>query len=766
MKGYWHVVALSAGMSALSTILMNNWFMIGFLLWLFYLFYTGRLEKIPLITAMAFLVFFTFYIPSKVGVPHPENIQKQPAKDITLEGQLVSPVKMDDHKVEFILQLDDSNQQIMILHFPDRSHSLEPIDKEHSVKHGAICQVTGELQIPDEGRNPGQFDYRGYLQGQGITYQLVIESMSHIECSGSSLLNIVFDIRNDLINFSSENRSQETAAWLNALVLGDDSLLDEEIIELFQRWSLSHLLAISGLHIGIIISVLYFMLIKLNMVTRERAQWIMAVFLPLYALLAGGQPSVWRASLMALFIIILTKLRIKMSISDGLSLIFIVLMVMDKYIVYQIGFQLSFIVTFGLILSRAILKKPTSFFFQVLQISFISQMMILPLQMNYFANFQPLSILLNILVVPYFSLIVIPLMFFLLLLSFIPLGIVHVVDLLFTYMQSAFIQLLLQVDKFASFPLKIGDMPVLMTVIYYALFIMLMINLQSERNNRAFTYGLLLVSLLVFLGIRPYLSPIGTITMLDIGQGDAFVVELPYRKGVMFIDAGSTVNFDHIEPNKRVYKQVIKPYLDSRGITEIDAILLSHEHIDHVGSVSFMLEDMRVEEIIISKYYEINEQTESFWKSYGTDIRKVDMDDHITIAGQFFHVLAPSHDVSANENSLVLYTSFGGKQWLFTGDIGKSTEKKMISDYKNLTVDVLKVAHHGSNTSTDLDFIQQTNPTYALISAGVNNRYGHPDPEVLTTLEEEKVIIFRTDEHGAVQFEYKNKEGTFSPFLP
>src|SRR5690625_897262 len=137
-----------------------------------------------------------------------------------------------------------------------------------------------------------------------------------------------------------------------------------------------------------------------------------------------------------------------------------------------------------------------------------------------------------------------------------------------------------------------------------------MIMLQSERNNRAFTYGLLLVSLLVFIGIRPYLSPIGTITMLDIGQGDAFVVELPYRKGVMFIDAGSTVDFDHIEPNKRVYKQIIKPYLDSRGITELDAILLSHEHIDHVGSVSFMLEDMRVKEIVISNYYDILEQTE------------------------------------------------------------------------------------------------------------------------------------------------------------
>src|SRR5690625_7984661 len=106
----------------------------------------------------------------------------------------------------------------------------------------------------------------------------------------------------------------------------------------------------------------------------------MALFLPLYTLLAGGQPSVWRASLMSLFIIIVAKLRITMSVSDSLSLEFIVLMVLDKYIVYQIGFQLSFIVTFGLILSRAILKKPTSFFFQVLQISFISQMMILPLQ--------------------------------------------------------------------------------------------------------------------------------------------------------------------------------------------------------------------------------------------------------------------------------------------------------------------------------------------------------------------------------------------------
>jgi len=713
---------------------------------------------------MAFLVFFTFYIPSKVEVSHPQDFQKQFAKDITIEGQLVSPIKMDDDKVEFILEVDDADQHIMILHFP--TSSSETIDMKDHVKHGATCQVTGELQIPDEARNPGQFDYRGYLQSQGISYQLVMDSMNQIECTGSSLLNIVFDIRNDLISLSAEKRSKETAAWLNALVLGDDSLLDEETIELFQRWSLSHLLAISGLHIGIIIAVIYFMLIKLNIVTKERAQSIMAVFLPLYALLAGGQPSVWRASLMALFIIILAKLRIKMSVSDSLSLVFIVLMVLDKYIVYQIGFQLSFIVTFGLILSRAILKKPTSFFFQVLQISFISQMMILPLQINYFANFQPLSILLNLLVVPYFSLIVIPLMFFLLVLSFIPLGIVHVLDLLFTYMQSAFIQLLLQVDTFASFPLMIGEMPVLMAVIYYVLFILLMINLQSERNNRAFTYGLLLVSLLVFIGIRPYLSSIGTITMLDIGQGDAFVVELPYRKGVMFIDAGSTIDFDHIEPNKRVYKQIIKPYLDSRGITELDAILLSHEHIDHVGSVPFMLEDMKVKEIVISNYYDILEQTELLWESYGTDIRKVDMDDRITIAGQFFHVLAPSHDVSANENSLVLYTSFGGKQWLFTGDIGKSTEQKIISDYTNLSVDVLKVAHHGSNTSTDHDFIQQTKPTYALLSAGINNRYGHPDSEVLTTLEDENVIIFRTDEQGAVQFEYKNNAGTFSSFLP
>src|SRR5699024_437655 len=159
------------------------------------------------------------------------------------------------------------------------------------------------------------------------------------------------------------------------------------------------------------------LLTKLNLLTKEKAQWLLIFFLPFYAVIAGGEPSVWRASLMVLLFLLISKLNIKFSVTDVLSFIFIILIAMDKYIVYDIGFQLSFSVTLGLLLSKNWLSQTNVSLFSILKISFVSQLVILPLQIAYFSNFQPLSILLNVIVVPYFSLFVIPLMFFIFLLS-------------------------------------------------------------------------------------------------------------------------------------------------------------------------------------------------------------------------------------------------------------------------------------------------------------------------------------------------------------
>ena len=142
-------------------------------------------------------------------------------------------------------------------------------------------------------------------------------------------------------------------------------------------------------------------------------------------------------------------------------------------------------------------------------------------------------------------------------------------------------------------------------------------------------------------------------------------------------------------------------------------------------------------------------------------------DEEIVIKDQPFHVLSPKKNMfDDNENSLVVYTTLGGLKWLFTGDIGTQIEKEIIQLFPELSIDVLKVAHHGSNTSTDEAFIQHVQPTYALISAGVNNSYGHPTEEVLETLDHENVTVLRTDESGAVQFRFIKNEGTFFKYLP
>lgn len=760
MKGYWHLAALSACVSTLTILFDNKGFILGFFLWIFYLFYVERLGKLPLLVSLIIFLFFIFYIPSKEI-----SVDTTIHTTDTVIGNIVSPISMNPQKIEFTLQEKYSSTPFLIVYFPTNQDASIYKKANNLLKHGAVCNIYGEIDLPPESRNPGQFDYRDYLLSKGITHQVIVSHMEDMQCEGASWMNRVYSMRLHVIDYITKTVRPETSAWLNALVLGDDSQLSDDTIELFQRWSLSHILAISGLHVGLIVGLLYFILVKLSFVTKETAQWIVIMFLPLYAFIAGGEPSVWRASIMVLLFIIINKIGLKFSAVDMLSVIFLLLIISDKYIVYHIGFQLSFTVTFGLILTRQLIASLKSKIFQGLYISFVAQMMILPLQISYFYTFQPLSIILNLLVVPYFSLFAIPFLFLLLLFSFLPAFLIEMLDVFFIKIQHMFLFILENVDRFADTPFIIGDFPVFIAVIYYGSFIMLMRHMEMNKLAAASKYGGLVAALIIFITLRPYFSPVGTVTMLDIGQGDAFVIDLPYRKGVFLMDAGASIDFEKMEPTKKVYKNVIKPFLYSQGIHKMDAIFLSHEHIDHIGSVPYLLEDFQVDEIIISNYYEVDDETKKIWENH-TSVRRVELDDKIVIGEQLFHVLSPFEKQSINDSSLVLHTTLGGQNWLFTGDMYKNSEKHIVKRFENVQVDVLKVGHHGSNTSTDEQFIKKIEPAYALIPVGVANRYGHPNIEVLEVLEDHTDFIFRTDEDGAVQYRFKKTEGTFYKYLP
>lgn len=689
----------------------------------------------------------------------------KPTEIHTFSGQIVGPVDQTKEKIEFNFQIEGSDDIFLALYFPEPDEIVAS-EVVHQLKTGASCRITGEVSLPEESRNPGQFDYREYLKTKGISHQMIIQSLADIECEGHTFINHIYELRRRIQNNIIHAYSDETAAWMIALVLGDDSFIDEETVELFRSWGLSHLLAISGLHVGLIVGLVYFILIKLGIMTKEKAQWVMLCFLPIYALIAGGEPSVWRASIMVSLVILLSKWKWHLTATDVVSIVFLILILVDKLIVYHVGFQLSFIVTFALILSRKWLTNPNSSFFQLLKISFVSQLAIIPLQFIYFFTVQPLSILLNVIVVPYFSLFVIPSMFLLAMFSFLPI-IPSVFDYLFVHSLTPVLTLINRLEDVLNYPWITGNIPTNFIVLYYIVFILLMYYMTIKYFKTAFKYGVILTMLITMAVIRPYLSPYGSVTMIDMGQGDTFIIELPYRKGVVFMDAGATFSFTEMTPSDKVFTQIIKPYLHYQGIQTIDKIIISHEDMDHMGSVDYLIDEFNVEEVVTSPFYHLTEETARDWIQQGTDIKIIKQDEQLALDDVIFKVLSPTKDSgSENENSLVIYTKIGGKTWLFTGDIGVETEKEIIKNYPALRVNVLKAGHHGSKTSTDKEFVNHIKPDYALISAGKNNRYGHPSTEVLETLDDAGVLTFRTDTQGAVIYRFKQDEGTFFKFLP
>ncbi|MFS0672872.1 DNA internalization-related competence protein ComEC/Rec2 [Ornithinibacillus sp. 179-J 7C1 HS] len=756
MKGYWYILAFAAVCSAISIIYNTFFCLILFIIWVLYLNRKKRLGKIPIITSLVVYLMFLLLIPPIESI----HFELEPFTT-TVTGKIIGSVTSSDTILQFDLKDDKTENLIKVTLFqPDFHHP-----DISNIKSGAECTVEGEVRLPEDSRNPGQFNYQRYLATNGIYYEMLITSLDSLYCDGQNNLSLLHTVRLNLMNYLLTRYSEEASSWIIALALGDDRFISEEVTELFQRWGLSHLLAISGLHIGLVVGLLYFVMIKLQFLTIEKAQSLMVLLLPIYAFLAGGEPSVLRASLMVIIVIIMRRWRWKLNTLDVISIAFLSLILMNPYIIYHIGFQLSFLVSFGIILSKNWLLDSGQLLFQMIKLSFISQLMIVPLQILYFYNFNPLSILLNIFVVPYFTFFVIPLMFVLLFISPFPF-ITELLDKLFTFIQEGiFLKIVELVDLYAYFPWFTGQFPTMLLVLYYGLFVLMMKRIQLAKLNQAFSCGIILTILLVYIMVRPYLSPYGSVTMLDIGQGDAIVIELPFRRGVFIVDAGGAISFEGEKPTDTIYKKVVKPFLQYRGIKNIDAIFISHEDTDHNGSIPYLLEDFEVKKVIVSEFYQF--ENELLQKVANKKVLRVKAGQTIDMKGKRFKILSPRVDKKgSNENSLVFQTTLGGKNWLFTGDIDKETEKAILHSAPDLSVDILKVAHHGSNTSTDQNFISATKPDYALISVGKNNRYGHPNNEVLEVFEKENVYVLRTDQSGAIIYRFNENNGTFYQFNP
>ena len=239
------------------------------------------------------------------------------------------------------------------------------------------------------------------------------------------------------------------------------------------------------------------------------------------------------------------------------------------------------------------------------------------------------------------------------------------------------------------------------------------------------------------------------LNILDVGQGDSIFIKWPYNKGNFLVDTGGITNYDIV-----ISKTI--PYLKSIGVSKINYLILSHGDYDHMGEAINLVNNFKVEKVIFNcgSYNDLEQELikelDKKHIKYYSCIRELNIDKN-----RLYFLQTKLYD-NENDNSNVIYTELNGYKFLFMGDASSTTEKEIIDKYNLPDIDVLKVGHHGSRTSSSKEFIYEINPKYSIISVGRNNRYGHPNKEVLENLNKSKV--YRTDQDGSVIFKIKNNK--------
>jgi competence protein ComEC len=682
---------------------------------------------------------------------------------------------IDGNRLAF--EFETSYDEKVLVEYKIRS--LDEKIKLNDLRYGMQCTFKGSLNEIDGARNFYAFDYKKYLFFKDIYWTVSPNDSLVNKCvlAKRSIIDRIISIREMGIHYINQHFTSESAGIVQALIFGERRMINEDTLRLYQVLGLVHLLAISGLHVGFLTGGIFFIGIRLG-VPRELMLWILLCSLPLYMIIAGTAPSVMRSCLMTMLVIVSLKLQTKFTPLDAVSLTCLLLLLINPFLLFQPGFQLSFVVSTVLILSsKKIITVFPHRFLQLVFVSLIAQLASLPIMFYHFFEVSLLSIFANLLFVPFFTFIILPLSIVALLTHLLipPLG--PLIISLLTFLLQLSNVVLLFVPDFKPFQLILGRPSTFVLVLYF--FATLVTFKESENlfRSRRCRISILSIFIVIFIHwLTPYFSKEGEVVFLDVGQGDSIFIELPFRKAVYLIDTGGLIplGVEEWEERKNTFsvgEDVVTPFLKAKGIRTIDRLLLTHPDMDHIGASLEILHEINIQKLSISW----DDSVEGFGDQLLTEFRRKEIPieslkqgDGWEIGNYQFYVISPPVDRENDKNnkSIVLYTTLGGLSWIFTGDIEGEGEQNITKSYPGLSSNVLKVGHHGSATSTTSDFLDQINPKVAIISVGKSNFYGHPHPKVIQELESQNIVILRTDKHGAIRYTFNENRGTFETVIP
>ena len=627
--------------------------------------------------------------------------------DSTLQVKIIDYKKSDDKLVIYA----KGKEKILINYYDDIN-----------ISYGDYVYVKGKFIKPKDNTNFNLFNYKKYLLSNNIKYTVKASNIKILKRNK----NIFYKLKNYIIfKIKSLDKSKK---YILTFIFADKSYIDKEMYNNYQNLGISHLFAVSGMHVSLVTFILLKLLEGKNKVIKYL---ITSIFLIFYLFLTNYTISMVRACFQFILFFINKFFKLNIDNSNIVIFLFSVLIILNPYIIYNIGFLFSFSISFTLIKFKDLLTG--SFIIKNIKTSLLSFFVSMPILVNNFFKVNFLSIILNIIYIPFVSYILFPLCLITVLFSFFD---------SFTYFV---INVFETITKFFSsinlLTFSISKMNIILVIIYYFIFIWII------KSNDKLKKKIIISFILIVFIINNNVLVNNEVHFIDVGQGDSTLIRIKNKN--ILIDTGGNVNFN-------ISENVLIPYFRSLGVKKINYLILTHGDYDHMGEAINLVENFKVEKVIFNcgPYNDLeNELIEVLDKKkikYYSYIKELNVDNNK------LHFLQTKEYDNENENSNVIYTKLNGYKFMFMGDAGVEKEKDILEKYNVSKIDVLKIGHHGSKTSSDKNFIDEMNPKYSVISVGKNNRYGHPNKEVLENLNNSK--IYRTDQDGSIMFKIKNNK--------
>ncbi|MFA5105086.1 MAG: DNA internalization-related competence protein ComEC/Rec2 [Candidatus Margulisiibacteriota bacterium] len=681
-------------------------------------------------------------------------IDAKPAQAISGTLEVVGTVKEEpfrsDAGVSFLLEsLVSRKKYIAFVCSPDAE-----------ISYGDVVRIKGKYSTSSQLNNPGQFDYFDYLKRKGISGSISAfrkkDFLVLAKEKGNPFVSFAVKMKNRVASAFLSMMPPDYSSLLGSIVFGTKaSPVTDDVKSKYQKAGVVHVLVASGQQVSILIGVC-FAAGKISGAPVNVTAAFTSVLIWLFSAMAGFCPSIIRSSVMGQIMIAGTFFEREGEFYNSLSFAAIVLLIMNPNNLFDIGVQLSFLATWALVYIAPVIKDVLSAYINksialAVSVAVAPVAATMPVCVYYFSTLSFVAVFSNLFIVPLAECITTA-GFMCAALSFVFYPAAWVIG---KFLVGLLFLLGTIVDFFSSLPFACAYVespgPTFIFLYFGALIYTVdaikrkgLQHVLDIKKNALILAGILLV---LWLGFSRPMSASRdlTVTVLDVGQGDTIFIRTPDDHKIL-IDGGVA----------KMGKAVVLPFLQRNGINDIDLLVLTHPHDDHVGGLCDVVGSIKVKQVLDSGV----PHTSPFYRRFLELIMKNKIKYAMGRYGQKFtfgdvsaFVLAPFNDLSGsdlNNNSIVMKFVYGNNSFLFMGDASFDEESQMLGKGINVSSNVLKVGHHGSTYSSSDDFIDSVRPKIAVIPVGRNNVYGHPSPYTIEKLLDRGIKVFRTDIDGAV----------------